>query len=209
MVELSCECTGLGHRYRNNFLFRNLHFTAQTGQLMLFSGPNGSGKSTLLKLLSLGQEAWEGKLVFKKNGKELEPDQIWNQIGFVAPYQDLPEDFSLLELVQFQCALDGLNFSADGHLYKHYQQVFGLNKEGDKPLRNFSTGMKQKARFVLGLGSNRPIWILDEPTSNLDEPAFNAFWNLIDAERSQKLIFLASNDPRELERADLTVYLNT
>jgi len=205
MIKLSCKSKGLGHRYQNKFLFRNMDFTAESGKVTFITGSNGSGKSTLLKLLTGALQPLEGAIQHFEEDKEISAELVWNKIGFVAPYQELPEDFSMEELIGFQKSLNE-NSSAAGY-YKDLVALFGMEDDYRKLIRYFSTGMKQKAKFILNLGDDRPFWFLDEPTSNLDLVSSLRFWDFINAMKANKVIIVASNDPAEFRHSEQTIQL--
>ena len=205
-MNFSCESKGLGHRFQNKFLFRNLSFSMERGRIVLVTGSNGSGKSTLLRIVSGAMEPGEGVVEFQENGESIEISDVWEKIAFVAPYQELPEELTLSELIAFQEGMQGKKLKDT--LYSELVEIFGFGNHLEKIIRIYSTGMKQKARFILGLGSSRPIWILDEPTSNLDSDSISIFWDFVQRHKSQRLILVASNDPSEFgnmaERIDLS-----
>ncbi len=201
-----CSVLGLGHRYGSKYLFKGLTFNILTGSLCTLKGNNGTGKSTLLKILTGAMEPVEGEIFYEHNGIKLDQDQLWKMIGMVAPYQELPEELSLMELILFQ-----VDMVPNAGLLNSYLQTadgFGLTPFLKMQISQFSTGMKQKARIVLGMTLGRPIWILDEPTSNLDANAHAYFWSLISAERKNKLILVASNDASDWAYADWFLDLN-
>lgn len=203
-MKFSCECTGLGHRFQQKFLFRGLDYVFEAGRIHLVKGSNGTGKSTFLKILSGAMDASEGSVLFKLDGNSLAIEDVWQHMGFVSPYQELPEELRLPELISFQTQLEGSGLKAD---YDLLIRLFGLEKDLGKPIRNYSTGMKQKARFVLGLGAKRSIWLLDEPGSNLDAESSDKFWKFLIENKQERLIILASNEPEEFKKADLLISL--
>lgn len=205
-MKLSCESKGLGHRFQNIFLFRHLNFILKEGAVTFVTGHNGSGKSTLLKIVSGAMQPIEGSVQFYDSTSLLENDVVWKYIGFVSPYQELPEDLTLNELIQFQKQMDQQPTASE--FYEDLIQLFRMEKERDKQVRFFSTGMKQKAKFILNLSHSRPIWILDEPTSNLDPASVSHFWNFIQSNKAGRLILVASNDPAEFNFADETIVLS-
>jgi ABC-type multidrug transport system ATPase subunit len=148
----------------------------------------------------------EGTVEFYDGVSKLENDVIWKSIGFVSPYQELPEDLTLTELIDFQRQMESQ--PKDDDLYEELVHLFRMEKECDKQLRFFSTGMKQKAKFILNLSRSRPIWILDEPTSNLDPASVYYFWKFIQENKMDRLILVASNDPAEFHYADKTIVLS-
>ncbi len=205
-MKLSCESKALGHRFQNIFLFRNLNFLLKDSVVTFVTGHNGSGKSTLLKIVTGAMQPIEGTVQFFDGTANLENDVVWASIGFVSPYQELPEDLTLNELIEFQKQMD--NQSKGEEFYEELIQLFRMGKEREKQVRFFSTGMKQKARFILNLSQSRPIWILDEPTSNLDPASVDQFWNFILENKAGRIILVASNDPAEFHFADETIVLS-
>lgn len=202
-MKLSCKAIDLGHRYQHKYLFRSLSFEVGAGQLLLIKGSNGAGKSTLLKILSGAMEPVEGRAFFQADGAEIADDILWQKIGLVAPYQELPEELSLMELIDFQCALVPAAATKDHYLTTAGR--FGMTGHLHKPVREYSTGMRQKSRIILSLTPGRIIWLMDEPTSNLDPGSHQVFWNMVLAEKEHKLLVVATNDPAEIAFGDFVV----
>jgi len=69
----------------------------------------------------------------------------------------------------------------------------GLEQHISKRLSTFSSGMQQRVRLLLAIANHRPILLLDEPTSNLDEVGIAFYKELIETFRSNKTILVASN----------------
>jgi len=204
-LNILCELSDLGYSYGKKRIFRNLSAQVQSGKIHLITGPNGSGKSTLLRLLSSAIEPEEGSMRYSIEGREPDEELLRNEISLVAPYLELPEEFNLDELISFQ-----IRFLSDDSGESYYRQLaeyFGLEKAMDKPVSEYSTGMKQKAKFVLSLGMNRPVWLLDEPASNLDVASCGLLHQLLRDNMHKRLIILASNDPSEISLGEVAVSL--
>jgi ABC-type multidrug transport system ATPase subunit len=195
-LEISCRIEDVSHSYGGIYLFRNIHAEIRSGCIHLITGWNGSGKSTFLRLLSTATEPEKGQVVYQINQQQIDPGEVWKQIALVAPYQELPEDFTLGELIRMQQQFS--SYAGDEVDYHSLARYFGLSNFEHKAIKNFSTGMKQKARFVLAFGSGRPIWLLDEPGSNLDAATAALLREFLREKCRTKLIVLASNDPSEI-----------
>ena len=85
----------------------------------------------------------------------------------------------------------------------------GLDMEtfGDERTENFSTGMRQRLKFAILLAVDADIWLLDEPTANLDDTGRENFFAEIQAAKSEKIILLATNDAAEAEICDEIIRL--
>ncbi|RZL05054.1 MAG: ATP-binding cassette domain-containing protein, partial [Pedobacter sp.] len=154
----------LGRRFNKEWIFRSISFTFSQGQQYAILGPNGSGKSTLLSVLLGSLTPSEGKISYL-NDKEVLPEHIFNYISLAAPYLDLIEEFTLQETIdfhfQFKAYQAGFNSAA-------VLDLLALSRAEDKPLKYFSSGMKQRTKLALAFCTDTPILVLDEPTSNLD-----------------------------------------
>lgn len=186
----------MSHGFSKNQLFSSVEAKAESGRIHIISGANGSGKSTFLRILSGALEPWTGTVQYQIGNYSPDAEAIHRQVAMVAPYQELPEEFSLIELINIQKQLDG-SLEKDSS-YRELAEYFGVWSSREKHLRDFSTGMKQKARFVLAFGSRRPVWLLDEPGSNLDAESCSLLQAFLLKSCSEKLIILASNDASEL-----------
>lgn len=72
---------------------------------------------------------------------------------------------------------------------------------------NFSTGMRQRLKFAILLGVDADIWLLDEPTANLDDDGREKFFVEIQAAAPEKIILLATNDKLEEKICDEIIHL--
>jgi ABC-type multidrug transport system ATPase subunit len=205
MTKISCEVRGLSQRFHHFYLFKEISFSVSSGKIWMIKGNNGAGKSTLLKILSGAMEACSGEVVFYKDEKQMDMHSTWKNISLVAPYQELPEELSLSELIDFQVKMSTHHLEPGA--FSNLVSIFEMDSELQKPLAKYSTGMKQKAKIILAFGENRPIIFLDEPTSNLDPASFEKFWAIVSGMKNDKLIIVASNDEKEISFGKLILSL--
>ena len=74
-----------------------------------------------------------------------------------------------------------------------------------KPISDFSTGMKQRAKLITAFFFENDLIFMDEPTSNLDEEGF--LWWKEETMSLTKTILIASNDSREIDLCESKVEL--
>lgn len=185
----------LGRRFNKEWIFRSISFTFSQGQQYAILGPNGSGKSTLLSVLLGSLTPSEGKISYL-NDKEVLPEHIFNYISLAAPYLDLIEEFTLQETIdfhfQFKAYQAGFNSAA-------VLDLLALSRAEDKPLKYFSSGMKQRTKLALAFCTDTPILVLDEPTSNLDTQGTDWYLELVEKFAKNRLVLVGSNQPYEYE----------
>ena len=181
--------TGIHKKFRQEWVFKALNYTFESGKSYAIIGQNGTGKSTLLKTLAQYSLPNKGKVEF-----EGITEGVNKQISFAAPYSELIEEFTLPELLNFLIQIDFLTARWD---FEAFSSFIDLRPSETKYIKNFSSGMRQKVKLGIALAADRPILCLDEPTSNLDETAKNWFYRALESQR-HKLILIASNEQAEI-----------
>ena len=196
---------GISKRFTREWIFRNFSRLFNQGSSYAITGPNGSGKSTLLMIAAGWIMPTEGKVSYTIEGSPTDPSRFYRHLDFVAPYLELIEDFTLAEFVKFHFRFNRL---AAGMTREDFIREIFLEKETDKLIRNFSSGMKQRLKLGTGFFSANPVLFLDEPTSNLDESTKKWYFDRFSLCRKSKMIILASNDASEYEKCDFSININ-
>ncbi|MEM6321638.1 MAG: ATP-binding cassette domain-containing protein [Bacteroidota bacterium] len=197
MANDSMEITlrNISKRYLYDWIFRGIDFQFQAPTRYAVLGSNGSGKSTLLKILSGHLSPTKGSIEFRLDGTIINRDDIYQQVSFASPYIDLIEEFTLTEAVAFHQKFKPFY---DNLSIKDFLQQIELEAAKDKPVRFFSSGMKQRLKLGLAICSNTQLLLLDEPTATLDEKSVAWFHHLLEQYAHQRLIIIASNEERDV-----------
>lgn len=207
MLQISAE--GLGKKYFREWIFRKMSCQFSSGSAYAITGPNGSGKSTLLKTLSGAIPATEGSLRYRTASKEIEADHWPRYLSFAAPYQELIEEFTLSELLDFHFALKSL---APGMQQQELPEKMYLQDALHKQIKYFSSGMKQRLKLGLAFFADTPVLLLDEPTSNMDTRGTDWYLQQVEAVKDEKLLIICSNQRTEYsfceEIIDITTFKN-
>lgn len=146
----------------------------------------------------------KGKLVLKINGDTVPVERIYKHLAISAPYLELPEEFTLMEFLKFHFKFK--NISGQLSLKDLSEKLF-LENSLNKPISNFSSGMKQRLKLGICFFSDAPLIFLDEPTSNLDKKGVDWYRNLVIDRGANKCLIIASNDQREYDFCEQTVKL--
>jgi ABC-type multidrug transport system ATPase subunit len=183
----------IGKRYNKEWILRSINYTFEGNGKYAILGANGSGKSTLLQIIAGFISQSEGNVVYADNtNKSIK--NLFRKLAFVAPYLELPEEMTWEECVafhgKFKIFMPGLN-------EQNVISISGLQDSVNKELRNFSSGMKQRAKIAIAILSDTPILLLDEPTTNLDESAIKWYHKLISEYAKNKLVLVCSNYNKE------------
>lgn len=186
----------LSKRYGRKVILNELTFTIPSGARFAITGPNGSGKSTLLKILSGGLLPSGGQIFYTQKGSAIAEDEVFRYIHFVAPYNTVIEELSLVELFRFH---QSLGLLAGYTSYKAWTDRLDYAFDPARQIKTYSSGMKQRIKLGLALLDDRPLILLDEPGSNLDTAGKAWFFQLVNQISPDHTIVIASNEPTEIE----------
>jgi heme exporter protein A len=188
-------------------IFSNINFEISSGSSVSITGPNGSGKTTLMRIVSGLINPTEGKVTYYKNDSELGNRDKFNHLGLVGPYLELYDDLTALENLRF--------FSKMKRITNQENIIFDLldkmNLAGQESelVKNFSSGMKQRLKYVFALLDSPEILLLDEPTSNLDKEGINTVYNIMEQQKSNGILVIATNDEADLKFGDEQIAITT
>lgn len=185
-LPLSLRATGLSCGRGGMVLAKDLDFSVSNGQCLLLRGPNGSGKSTLLLTLAGmvsplgGDHALEGA----------DPDDA--QIHYCGHRNAVKSRLTVTENLDFWADINGrTGIGTAGAL----DQV-GLASLGDLDAGYLSAGQSRRLALARLLVSQRPLWLLDEPTAALDTDGHGLVSRLIDSHLDLGgLVVAATHDP--------------
>lgn len=165
-------------------VFANLSFTLDSGEAMFLIGPNGSGKSSFLRLLAGLSHPVTGYLL-RKNGLINETSENHTALVRYIGHQDaVKSTWSVSETLSFWARLVGLNKEKARQATMLAMSIFGLSQLSDVPGQLLSAGQKRRlnlARLVLGISD---LWLLDEPTTALDQAAIDVLAEIVAKHRS-------------------------
>lgn len=197
----------IGKRFNRQWIFRNLSYSFFSGNAYAITGYNGSGKSTLLQIIAGLMEKSEGEIEVLLDEKKVADENRFQLLSFSAPYMDLIEEFTLIEYLSFHFSMKRPlpEWTIESIIKK-----IDLWEARNKQIRQFSSGMKQRAKLGQAFFTDAPILLLDEPTANFDVQGISLYLQLIREFTDGRLVIICSNDEKEIEfcnhRINLSAY---
>lgn len=175
--------------------------TVQHGEIFGLIGHNGAGKSTLFKMILGLIEPSAGEIFINGTsvtGKDFR--QTRRQLGYLPENVVLYDNLSGIETLKFFAKLKGAPLEQCAPTLERVGLAHALNR----PLREYSKGMRQRLGFAQALLGNPRVLFLDEPTNGLDPQAIRDFYvTLRSLRESGVTIIITSHILAELqERVD-------
>jgi beta-exotoxin I transport system ATP-binding protein len=188
--------SGLSKDYGSGHGLFGLDLEVHPGEVFGFLGPNGAGKSTTMRLLLdlIKPTAGSARIL----GLDTVADSlaIRRRIGF------LPGDLALYPKLTGQVVLDylaELRGGVDPHVRDGLVERFDADL--DRPVRELSTGNRQKLGLIQAFMHEPELLILDEPIAGLDPLVQQSFHALLaEVSARGRTVFLSSHTLSEVER---------
>ncbi len=177
MSDTIFKVSGMSYSYPGGLSgLYDMDFRIGRGENIVFLGVNGSGKSTLLKLLDglyfpkQGTiEAFGEPLTEKRLQDESFAFAFRRRVGFL--FQD-PDSQLFLPTVWQEVAFSPLQMGLAREEVEERAAsalaVLGIEKLKDRVPYQLSEGEKKKVALASLLALDPEVWLLDEPTANLD-----------------------------------------
>ncbi len=156
---------GLGHQFSPGIpTLHDIHLEVPQGEIYGFLGPNGSGKTTTLSLLLGLYRLQQGRI--ELFGKALAPNrmEVLQKTGSLIESPSLYGHLTARENLEIYRGIYEMPRERTGEVLS----IAGLAEAGNKKVKNFSLGMKQRLAIALALLPRPELLILDEPTNGLD-----------------------------------------
>jgi len=199
------KASGLKKVFNGRTIFSDISFLLTPGQTLLVTGRNGSGKSTLVKILC-GLLTPTAGSVDRGGGPRRSEAALLAEIGLVAPYLQMYDEFSAVENMRSALAMRGLKPAA--YDIDVVLQRVGLYARRADDVRTYSSGMKQRMKFAFALIHSPSILFLDEPMANLDSEGMEMVRGVMREQRSKGMLVVATNEVNDVDTFDQKVNLD-
>jgi ABC-2 type transport system ATP-binding protein len=149
------------------------------GEIFGVLGPNGAGKTTALKMLAtlLPIDAGQARVFGVDVARE--PHRVRQLLGVTGQDASVDEDLTATENLWLFGRLQGLSSAAARATARRLLEQFSLQDAADKPISQFSGGMRRRLDLAVSLITRPPLIFLDEPTTGLDPRTRGEMWDTI------------------------------
>ncbi|WP_330250616.1 ATP-binding cassette domain-containing protein [Nocardia sp. NBC_00565] len=176
---LAVEADGLVKVFGEQRAVDGVSLAVPQGSVYGVLGPNGAGKTTTIRMLATLLRPDGGSARIFGRDVVQEPTAVRSLVGVTGQYASVDEDLSATENLIIFSRLLGLSRIDSRRKAVELLEEFDLTEAANKPLKNFSGGMRRRLDLAASLIATPPLLFLDEPTTGLDPRTRAQMWETI------------------------------
>lgn len=182
-------------------VLKNINLEIQRGEIFGLLGPSGAGKTTLVKQLAGLDVPTAGEIhIFQERMPTL---QLVEKLGYMAQSDALYTELTAKENLAFFAALYGLKRKLRQQRIKDVMELVQLAEHVDKPVGNYSGGMKRRLSLAISMLHRPELYLLDEPTVGIDPVLRKNVWKAFEMLRNEgKTLIVTTHVMDEAEKCD-------
>lgn len=165
----------LGKTIKGKDLITDVNMTIHRGEIYGFLGQNGAGKTTVMKMIASILKPTVGEI--ELFGKPLHAGnvELLKRMGSIIEYPIFYDRLTALENMELHCEYMGYyNKKAIGEALDMVNLIGAENK----PVKEFSLGMRQRLGIARAIVTKPELLLLDEPINGLDPVGIRDMRNL-------------------------------
>ncbi|GAA2741604.1 ABC transporter ATP-binding protein [Kitasatospora cinereorecta] len=156
------------------------------GEIFGLLGPNGAGKSTLVRQLTGLLRPDRGSVHLFGHDVVAHPEYAARLLAYLGQESSALDELTVALAAETTGRLRGLSRSGARAEAAEVITELGLEGIASRPLAKLSGGQRRLACFAAALVGERPLLVLDEPTTGMDPVARRAVWSAVDRRRAER-----------------------
>ncbi|PCS00602.1 metal ABC transporter ATP-binding protein [Lactococcus fujiensis] len=199
--------------YDREPVLEDISYSIESGEFVTLTGENGAAKSTLIKTTLGILKPKRGKVTISKKNTRGEPLRIaylpQQVASFNAGFPSSVKEFVTSGRYPRRGWFKKLNAHDEEHVKTSLEAV-GMWEYRDHRIGELSGGQKQRIAIARMFASDPDLFILDEPTTGMDDVSSADFYRLMHhaAHKHGKSVLMVTHDPEEVkEYADRNIHL--
>jgi ABC-2 type transport system ATP-binding protein len=166
MSNAAIQLKGLGHRYDQAEVLRNIDLVIEPGEIFGFLGHNGAGKTTTVNILTTLLRPTSGTALVGGRNVVTERDAVTRMIGYLPAEVRLYGHLTAAENLEFFAKLSGI--AKPRRVVAETLEYLDCADLANRRVGSFSTGMRQRIGIAQAIVHKPQVLFLDEPTAGLD-----------------------------------------
>lgn len=178
-TDLAIDAQGLVKVFGENRAVDGIDLQVAPGTIYGVLGPNGSGKTTTIRMLATLLKPDGGNAKVFGHDVVREAQTVRSLIGLTGQYASVDENMTATENLVLFARLLGFSTKAAAAKSRELLEEFSLTEAANRPIKNFSGGMRRRLDLAASLIAQPPLIFLDEPTTGLDPRTRLQMWDTI------------------------------
>ncbi len=180
------QLTDVNSGYGGADVLQGINLGLMEPSIYVVLGPNGAGKTTLLRTIAGILEPTRGTVAFD-GANVYTSRETRKRMSYLSHLNALPEEMTVRETLDFYASIEG------GDVAK-VMQTLQLVPLADLKVPKLSQGQKKRVSIAKTLLNDRDLYLLDEPTSNLDPAMAKEVRDLLLEFSKRKIVLYSSHN---------------
>jgi ABC-2 type transport system ATP-binding protein len=176
---IAIKATGIRKSFKDLEVLKGIDLEVPEGSVVALLGPNGAGKTTMVRILTTLLKPDSGSASVGGYDVLHETDEVQSTIGLAGQYASVDGQLTGLENLKMIGRLYHLSKHDANQRAQELLERFDLIAAANRPVKNYSGGMRRRLDLAASLLVIPPILFLDEPTTGLDPKSRNSTWEII------------------------------
>ncbi len=191
------DCRSVSAGYLGTEVLHEVSFRVGEPAIYVVLGPNGAGKTTLFRTLSGILRPTHGEV--RIQGTAVDGDGTRGSLHYLSHLDGIPDGLNVREALEFYARVEGAGAADVERILDRLE----LRALADRYFSELSSGQRRRVAIGRIFLREREIYLLDEPTSNLDPKAAREIRALILELSREKVVLYSSHnlfEAREIGR---------
>jgi ABC-2 type transport system ATP-binding protein len=196
------ECLGVSAGYDGSRVLRHITFQISEPAIYVVLGPNGAGKTTLLRTLAGILEPYEGTI--RIGGAAIDRSSAGVRVHYLSHVDGIPDGLRVREALNFYARVERAGPSD----VERVLDLLEIRPLADQYVAQLSAGQRKRVSIARVFLRERAIYLLDEPTGNLDPKVASEIRTLVlNLSRERVVLYSSHNlyEAREIGRYVITI----
>ncbi|MGB6500309.1 MAG: heme ABC exporter ATP-binding protein CcmA [Thermoplasmata archaeon] len=190
-------CRSVTSGYLGKKVLQDVSFAIEEPGIYVVLGPNGAGKTTLFRTLAGILRPTQGEVLI--GGTSIERQISRNRLHYISHMDGIPDGLRVREALEYYARVE----RADASDVERVLDLLGIRDLSASYLAQLSAGQKKRVSIARVFLRPRDIYLLDEPTANLDPKLAREIRTLVLALSQEKVVLYSSHnlfEAREIGR---------
>lgn len=177
--DLAVAASGLVKTFGDFRAVDGIDLEVHRGEVFGVLGPNGAGKTTMIRMLATLLPIDAGSASIFGVDVASRAHEVRQLVGVTGQYASVDENLTARENLWLFARLQGLPSRRARASAEELLGSFALEEAADRPISQFSGGMRRRLDLAASLITRPPLIFLDEPTTGLDPRTRGQMWDTI------------------------------